>query len=97
MPKSKSKVLRIRVSDQMYKFLSNTVKEMNKFGNPQLTLSDLIRSIMEYFLISYTIGEWNKPLSQLRKEFKSYLASVTKPQSKRLKGKTQSKQVKKSR
>lgn len=76
MVKPKSASVRFRTTLPRKKFLEDLVKEINKRRvnqNEKITLSDLLDSMVQYFLIAYTLGEFKKPLTQLRAEFDSFL------------------------
>jgi cell shape-determining protein MreC len=74
MVKTRTKVLRIRVTLPLYNFLNDLSKELKEFDK-NYTLSELVRNVLEYFFISYSLGELKKPLPQLRKEFNKWLKS----------------------
>jgi hypothetical protein len=78
MPKPKTKVIATRVGEPMYNFLGQIVKEMNQTNNSNLTRGDLLRLIIEYFFMAYSLGDFKKPLPELRKEFKDWLNSLSK-------------------
>jgi len=67
----KSKVLRIRVDEGTYQFLKNITKEINKVNNSQnFTISSLIRNIINYFFLAYSLNEIKTPLRDLIKKFR---------------------------
>ncbi|MFQ6055179.1 MAG: hypothetical protein ACE5KE_00300 [Methanosarcinales archaeon] len=63
MAKPKSKRIIIRVNEPMYNFLKDIAKEGN------MTMSEMLRAVIEYFYVGYLLGEWKKPLKELRKDF----------------------------
>jgi 16S rRNA U516 pseudouridylate synthase RsuA-like enzyme len=62
-----TKTIKFRVHEGMYNFLKEICKQNG------IEMSELLRSIIQYFFIAYTLGELKKPLSQLRKEFNEWL------------------------
>ena len=67
----KSKVLRIRVDEGTYQFLKNITREINKVNNSQnFTISSLIRNIINYFFLAYSLNEIKTPLRDLIKKFR---------------------------
>ena len=69
MAKTETVVFAVRVPKSLHLYLSRIAKMMG------LKPSELGRLIFEYFLIAYTLGEWTKPLSKLRKELSDFLES----------------------
>ena len=67
----KSKVLRIRVDEGTYQFLKSITREINKVNNSQnFTISSLIRNIINYFFLAYSLNEIKTPLKDLIKRFR---------------------------
>jgi len=66
----KSKVLRIRVDEGTYQFLKNITKEINKVNRQNFTISSLIRNIINYFFLAYSLNEIKTPLRDLIKKFR---------------------------
>ena len=66
----KSKVLRIRVDEGTYQFLKNITKEINKVNRQNFTISSLIRNIINYFFLAYSLNEIKTPLKDLIKRFR---------------------------
>ena len=66
----KSKVIRIRVDEGTYTFLKNITKEINKVNNQNFTISSLIRNIINYFFLAYSLNEIKTPLKELIKKFR---------------------------
>jgi len=62
MAKTKTKILRIRVSQKMYDFLQ-MVSKTTGLDN----ISELVRAVLEYFYIGYMMGEWKKVLKKFPK------------------------------
>lgn len=80
MPKPKSAYIRFRTTKARERFLKLLVKEMNinRNSDEKITLSDLVDSIIQYFMMSYTLGEFRKPLPEIRKEFISFMEGFNK-------------------
>lgn len=76
MPKQKSRVISVRINENLYNFLRDVSKEMS--STKQLTINDLLKSIIEYFFLAYSLGDFKKPLPQLRSEFRKFLKSLSK-------------------
>lgn len=82
MARPKEAYLRFRTTSVRKKFLRDLVKEMNtgRNSNERITLSDLLDSMVQYFMMAYTLGKWKQPLPELRKEFVSFLNDFSKSQ-----------------
>jgi len=76
MPK-KSKVIRFRVNPQMDSYLKDLTNEM-KALNPDWNKSELIRCIIQYFMMAQMMGQISKPFEQVKKDFNEFL-STTQP------------------
>jgi len=61
--KTKTKKIIFRTDEVLYDFLHEIAHENNT------TISDLCRKILEYFFIGYLIGEFKKPLKELKEDF----------------------------
>jgi len=61
--KIKNKKIIFRVDEVLYSFIHDIATENDT------TVSDLCRKILEYFFIGYLIGEFKKPLKELREDF----------------------------
>ena len=68
--KTATKIIKFRVNEGMHKFLKDLCKDSG------IEMSELLRNIVSYFFMSYTLGDWKKPLPELRKEFMGYLNSL---------------------
>jgi len=67
----KTRVLRIRVDEGTYQFLKNITREINKInGDQNFTISSLIRNIINYFFLAYSLNEIKTPLRDLIKKFR---------------------------
>lgn len=42
--------------------------------------SEMLRSIVSYFMMSYTLGQWKMPMQDVRKEFLKYMNDIGKYQ-----------------
>jgi len=84
----KSKIISVRVNPALYEFLKRITDERNKgitdFNN-RYTIGDTVRHIIQHFSMSYILGEYKKPLSELRREFISFLDSLEEAKKKGLK------------
>lgn len=63
----KSKIIKFRVHESLYSFLKEIC------NTNRMEMSELLRSIVQYFFIAYTLGEIKKTLPELRKEFNEWL------------------------
>lgn len=82
MPRERTVIIKFRCPKRIAKFLENLTVEVRKHTgyNPrEFTISHLLRMITEYFFMAYTLGQWKKPLPELRKEFMSFLRGFKKP------------------
>lgn len=77
----KTRFIGIRIEEQLYKFMNSVVIELKKYDS-NFSMSDLVRNIIYYFFMAYTLGEWNKTLPELRKEFKDFISSIHKSEQK---------------
>jgi len=75
--KVKTKVIAIRIPEPMYQWIIDLSRDMSS-KNHRVTPSNLVRLMIEYFLMAYSLGEFKKPLTQVRKEFLDFLSSFEK-------------------
>lgn len=66
----KTKIIRLRVDEDTYNFLKFVTREINKVNSSQsFTISSLIRNIINYFFLAYSLNEIKTPLKDLIKKF----------------------------
>jgi len=61
--KLKTKKIIFRVDEVLYGFIHDIANKNNT------TTSEMIRKILEYFFIGYMIGEFKRPLKELKNKF----------------------------
>jgi hypothetical protein len=93
MVKPKTRTISTRVREPLYEFLVGITKELSKATGSRITLGDLLRNIIEYFFLAYTLGSWTKPLPELRKEFRDFLNTLSKSEPKKSSSKTKNGKV----
>ena len=60
----KSKLIAIRVDESMYKFLRE-ISDRTGVRN----VSEIVRKVLEYFFLSYSLDRIKEPITKLREEF----------------------------
>lgn len=81
--KPKTAYIRFRTTLPRKKFLDDLVKAMNNGKlnqNEIITLSELLDAMVQYFMIQYLMGDYNKPLPELRDEFLKFLSDTQRSQ-----------------
>jgi len=78
MPKRNTKIVSMRVSVALYDLLASVTRELNKLANTKnvsdrLSVGDTARMMVQYFVMMYTLGQWSKPLNEVRKQFVEFL------------------------
>lgn len=76
MVKNRTRVISVRLPEPIYNLITQLSMQMS--SDYKTSPSNLVRMMIEYFLMSYTLGEYKKPMVQIRKEFITYLKSITK-------------------
>lgn len=61
--KPKTKKIIFRVDEVLYSFIHDIANENN------ITTSEMLRKILEYFFVGYLIGEFKRPLKELKNKF----------------------------
>jgi len=75
--RSKTKVIGVRLSIGKYRLLQDILNEINRGRmEHKITMSELIKNIIDYFFMAYTLGEFRKTLPELRKEFIEFLSDI---------------------
>ena len=59
----REKTISIRVNKEMYSFLQQLSIRS------KLTISEIVRSILNYFFFAYALGKLKVPMAELMKEF----------------------------
>jgi len=57
---------------QMHDFLRQLCKDSG------MDMSEMMRSVISYFFMAYTLGQWNMPMQELRDEFVKFINEVGK-------------------
>ena len=75
MVKMKTRVISVRLPEPIYELIIQLSMQMS--SDYKTTPSNLVRMMIEYFLMAYSLGELKKPLVEVRKEFVEYLKSIS--------------------
>jgi len=70
--KSEMVMIRFYMKNQQKEFLKQLCKDSG------MDMSEMMRSIISYFFMAYTLGQWNMPMQQLRKDFVKFIESKEK-------------------
>lgn len=60
---------RFYLKKQQHDFLKQLCRDSG------MDMSEMLRSIISYFFMAYTLGQWNMPMQQLRKDFMKFMDS----------------------
>jgi hypothetical protein len=73
---SKTRVLKIRLDEPTYDFLIDYALEMSKSNKMHVTMSGLVRFVIDYFFMAYLSGQFTKPFMNVRDEYIKSLSSA---------------------
>jgi len=76
--KPKTIVVGVRLPETEYQFLRDIANEMSK--EYEVTVSQLAKMMIDYFIMAFSLGELKTPLKTLRRRFADLLQKVTKKQ-----------------
>lgn len=65
-------MVRFYMKKSMHDFLKQLCRDSNT------DMSEMLRSVVSYFFMAYTLGQWNMPMKELRKDFLKFMNDINK-------------------